>query len=414
MDPSVTERLTQRVLDGMAYESSREGPPADFPRLPRIAGARYNDPAFLESEMRGLWKRSWLYACHADELPRAGDFVLWQRTGSPILILRGRDMKIRAFYNTCRHRGAPLVKQEQGHCDGLVCSYHGWTYALDGQLINLRDKRDFVGLDMSAHSLSAVRCEQFANWVFVSEDPDAPPLLEYLDPFPAQFEQFQPETFRFVEKHGFDLKCNVKVLLDAFLEVYHLKSIHQGTVDRFLDYRGTTIALYRNGHSLMVTPNRRPEWVDPGTRGMKRIETASVISTHNNPSFNFYPNLVAPIDPTGCPFLLFWPSGPDTMRIECHWFAPDWGGGEPHPLWPTRIANFDRILAEDTAVRRADPEIRRVAGLPRHDAQLPGATHLSLARRARSTDQRAGIDIPRGPAGPAAAGTLLRESDAWR
>jgi len=348
MDPSVTERLTRRVLEGMEYATNRSGPPDDFPRLPRIPGGRYNDPSFLESERRGLWKRTWLYACHSDELPRAGDFLLWQRTGAPILILRGRDLKIRAFYNTCRHRGAPLVKQAQGHCDGLVCSYHGWTYALDGQLVNLRDKRDFVGLDVAAHSLTAVRCEQFANWVFVSEDPDAPPLLEYLDPFPAQFGQFQPETFRFVEKHGFDLKCNVKVLLDAFLEVYHLKSIHQGTVDRFLDYRGTTIALYRNGHSLMVTPNRRPDWVDPGTRGMKRVETASVISTHNNPSFNFYPNLVAPIDPSGCPFLLYWPTGPDTMRIECHWFAPDWGGGELHPLWPTRISNFDRILAEDT------------------------------------------------------------------
>ena len=64
-----------------------------------------------------------------------------------------------------------------------MCSYHGWTYALDGRLINLRDKRDFVGLDMEAHALVSVRCEQFANWVFVNEDPDAPPLLDYIAPF---------------------------------------------------------------------------------------------------------------------------------------------------------------------------------------------------------------------------------------
>ena len=349
MDPSVTERLTRRVLEGMEYETNRSGPPDDFPRLPRIPGGRYNDPSFLESERRGLWKRTWLYACHSDELPRAGDFLLWQSTGAPILILRGRDLKIRAFYNTCRHRGAPLVKQAQGHCDGLVCSYHGWTYALDGQLVNLRDKRDFVGLDVAAHSLTAVRCEQFANWVFVSEDPDAPPLLEYLDPFPAQFGQFQPETFRFVEKHGFDLKCNVKVLLDAFLEVYHLKSIHQGTVDRFLDYRGTTIALYRNGHSLMVTPNRRPDWVDPGTRGMKRVETASVISTHNNPSFNFYPNLVAPIDPLGLPVPALLADGTATRCASNATGSRRTGAAESCTRCGRHAsANFDRILAEDT------------------------------------------------------------------
>jgi phenylpropionate dioxygenase-like ring-hydroxylating dioxygenase large terminal subunit len=347
MDAAYTERFVRRFLDGMQYEAERTAPPEGFPRLPQVPGARYNDPAFLQAERRALWQRTWLYACHLDELPGPGSFMLWNKTGSPLLLVHGKDGQVRAFYNTCRHRGAPLVKDQAGRCEGFVCSYHGWTYGLDGALVNLRDKRDFVGLDMPAHGLSQVRCERFANWIFVNEDPQAPPLLEYFDPFPRQFEQFQPQTWRFVEKHGYDLKCNVKVLLDAFLEVYHLKSIHQSTVDRFLDHRGTTIALYRNGHSLMVTPNRRPDWVDPGTRGMRRIETATVISDKNNPSFNFYPNLVVPVDPSGCPFLVFWPTGPDSMRIECHWFAPDWGDGPLHELWPTRIANFDRILDED-------------------------------------------------------------------
>lgn len=347
MDPVASDRFVRRFLDGMQYEAGRTAPPDGFPRFPPIPGGRYTDAGFLDAETRALWKRTWLYACHADELPDPGSFMLWNKTGSPILIVRGKDAKIRAFYNTCRHRGAPLVKTETGRCDGLVCSYHGWTYGLDGRLLNLRDKRDFVDLDMGQHSLIDVRCEQLANWVFINEDPDAPPLLDDLGPIPAQLEQFQPQTFRFVEKHGYDLRCNVKVLLDAFLEVYHLKSIHQNTVDRFLDHRGTTIALYRNGHSLMVTPNRRPDWVDPGTKGMRRVETATVISARNNPSWNIYPNLVTPIDPTGCPFLLFWPTGPDSMRIECHWFAPDWGDGELDPLWATRTKNFDTILDED-------------------------------------------------------------------
>jgi phenylpropionate dioxygenase-like ring-hydroxylating dioxygenase large terminal subunit len=347
MDAAATERFVRRFLDGMEYEASREGPPAGFPAFPPIPGGRYNDPDFYAAEIAGLWKRTWLYACHVDELPEPGSFMLWTKTGSPILIVRGKDGAIRAFYNTCRHRGAPLVKTESGRCDGLVCSYHGWTYALDGKLINLRDKRDFVCLDTGEHSLVSVRCEQFANWIFINEDPHAQPLLENIAPFPQHFEQFQPEQLRFVEKHGYDLQCNVKVLLDAFLEVYHLKSIHQNTVDRFLDHRGMTTALYRNGHSLMVTPNRRPDWVDPGTKGMRRVETATVISSQNNPSWNFYPNLVVPIDPSGCPFLIFWPTGPNSMRIECHWFAPDWGGGPRDPLWDTRIANFDRILDED-------------------------------------------------------------------
>ena len=337
----------QRFLDGMKYESERIGPPAGFPQLPDIPAGRYTDASFLELEAKNLWRRSWLYAAHVDELPEPGSFLLWKKTGTPILIVRGADKVIRAFYNTCRHRGGPLVKTPCGKVDGLVCGYHGWTYTLDGQLVNLRDKRDFPALDLSQRALIGVRCEQFYNWVFINEDPDAEPLLQHLGPFHDYFKQFQPDCWRLVAKESFEVKCNVKVLLDAFLEVYHLKSIHKGTVDRFLDHRGTTIALYKNGHSIMVTPNRRPDWQDPGTQGMRRIETATEISSRNNPSFNFYPNLVAPVDPTGVPFLLFWPISPTTMRIDCEWFAPDWGGGPPGELWKTRIANFDRILDED-------------------------------------------------------------------
>lgn len=337
----------QHFLDGMKYEAERTAPPPGFPQLPDIPAGRYTDPEFLKLEADHLWRRSWLYACHMDDLPSPGSYVLWKKTGTPILIVRGKDDVVRAFYNTCRHRGAPLVKSECGKQDGFVCGYHGWTYALDGRLVNLRDKRDFPGLDLSTRPLLPVRCERFYNWIFINEDPDAEPLVAHFGPFHDYFRQFQPECWRFVAKESFDVRCNVKVLLDAFLEVYHLKSIHQNTVDRFLDHRGTTIALYRNGHSLMITPNRRPEWQDPGTRGMRRIETATVISSHNNPSFNFYPNLVVPVDPTGAPFLLFWPTGNATMRIECHWFAPDWGDGPLPELWKTRIANFDRILDED-------------------------------------------------------------------
>ncbi len=344
MDAATVERLKA----GMRYEAERTAPPEGFPRLPVIPGGRYTDPEFLALEQQHVWRRSWLFACHTDEIPEPGSFYLFTRTGSPILVVRGKDGEIRAFYNTCRHRGAPLVKECRGRVDGLVCGYHGWTYALDGRLVNLRDKRDFVGLDMSEHSLVQARCERLGNWVFVNEDPDAEPLLEHLGLIPDYLEQIQPEQVRFVDRRSYHVKCNVKVLLDAFLEVYHLKSIHQNTVDRFLDHRGTSITLWPNGHSLMLTPNRRPDWQDPGTRGMRRIETATEITLSNNPSFNFYPNLVTPVDATGNPFILFWPTGNREMDIEIVWFAPDWGDGSIDPLWETRIANFERILEEDT------------------------------------------------------------------
>jgi phenylpropionate dioxygenase-like ring-hydroxylating dioxygenase large terminal subunit len=344
MDAATVARLKR----SMRLESERTGPPDGFPKLPVIPAGRYVDPEFLALENEWLWRKAWLYACHADELPEAGCFRLFRRTGSPILVMRGKDQVVRAFYNTCRHRGAPLVTACSGKVEGLVCGFHGFTYSLDGQLVGLRDRRDFVGLDMADFPLAPVRCESFGNWIFINEDPDADPLLEHLGLIPEYLEQIQPSQVRFVNRRSYHVKCNVKVLLEAFLEVYHLKTMHANSADRFLDYRGSTIALWPRGHSLMLTPNRNPEWQDPGTRGMRRIETATEIIVSNNLSLNFYPNLVTPVDATGNPFLLFWPAGPREMDIEVAWFAPDWGGVELDPLWETRLANFERILEEDT------------------------------------------------------------------
>ncbi|MEM7432201.1 MAG: aromatic ring-hydroxylating dioxygenase subunit alpha [Pseudomonadota bacterium] len=385
MDAAFIERVKRNV----EYQRERKGPPEEFPSFPPVSGGRYTDPQFLALEDARMWKRSWLYACHVDEIPNAGNFILWKKTGSPILIVRGKDDQVRAFYNTCRHRGGPLVKDACGKVRGFVCGYHGWTYDLTGKLVNLRDNRDFVDLDKSQHALVDVRCERLGNWVFVNEDPHAEPLLQHLGVIPEQLAQFDLDTTRHVDTRSYDVDCNVKVILDAFLEVYHLKSIHKDTVDRFLDHRGTDITLWPNGHSLMVTPNRRDDWVDPGTVGMAEFPSCTELPAKYNLSYNLYPNLVTPVAPTGMPFLTFWPKTANTMQVDCHWFAPDWGDGEQDPLWQTRIDNFERILYEDTQFA---PQIQE-------SVESPGFQGISLNYQERriyhwheELDRRIGSD----------------------
>ena len=341
------QATTQRIREGMAFESSRKAPPEGFPELPSIAAARYTDPGFLALEDELLWKRSWLYAGHTDQLPAPGDWFLTRSTGSPIIVLRDLGGSVRAFYNTCRHRGAPLVKGDSGNGRGFVCGYHGWSYTLEGKLVAVRDKRDFVGLDFACKSLIPVACEMVGGWIFINEDPEAGELRSSLGPLGRELDQFQPDNLTLVDSRGYDVECNVKVLLDAFLEVYHLKSIHQNTVDRFLDHRGTTITLWPGGHSRMTTPNRRPDWVDPGTLGMPEISTVTEIPRTSNVSYYIFPNIVMPPAATGMPMLIFWPKTDRTMRIECHWFSPPFGPEGRSPLWDKRIVNFERILYED-------------------------------------------------------------------
>ena len=337
----------QEILDQQAYESKRSGPPEGFPTLPDIPGDRYVDPEFNRLEIERMWHRSWVYAIHCDEVPDVGSYVQWTRLGEPLFFIRGEDQTVRCFYNTCRHRGAPVVTEASGKSRGVSCKYHGWTYNTRGELINLRDRRDFVDLDLTCRSLIEVRCENIGNLYFVNLDDDAEPLRDYLGPVAANFDEFRPDTLMLIDKTAIKVDCNVKVLLDAFLEVYHLKSIHQNTVDRFLDHRGSAITLWPDGHSRMVTPYKREGWTDPGVKGLPEVEGMDPWFKDTNYSVLAYPNLVSPVANAGIPVLCFWPDTIDTMTIEVHWFAPSWGDGPRPEVWDTRLENFLAILDED-------------------------------------------------------------------
>lgn len=340
-------QTVERVHETMDYERGRKAPPEGFPKLPDIPGVRYVDPEFLALERERMWKRAWLYAGHTDQLPNPGSWFLTRNTGAPIIIVRDLQGDVRAFYNTCQHRGAPLVTEQSGEARGFVCGYHGWSYTLEGKLTAVRDKRDFVELDFNCRSLVSVRCERLGNLIFINEDPDAQPLLDHIGPMGKELDQYALDALRLVDSRSYEVPCNVKILLDAFLEVYHLKSIHQQTVDRFLDHRGMFVTLWPNGHSRMLTPNRRPDWKDPGTIGMPKIPSVTEVPANNNVSYHIYPNFVMPASDSGIPLLQFWPTSDRSCRVVSSWIAPDYDPNVANPLWDTRIKNWERILYED-------------------------------------------------------------------
>ena len=115
-------------------------------------------------------------------------------SGTPILIVRGRDNQIRAFYNTCTHRGGPLVRQESGQEKVFVCKYHCWAFSLDGALNHIPDEHEFIAVDKSKRGLKSVRCEMFGNWIYINRDADAMPLEEFLGPVIREYEDFKPQS----------------------------------------------------------------------------------------------------------------------------------------------------------------------------------------------------------------------------
>ena len=118
-----------------------------------------------------------------DELAQPGSFMVepQDRLADRHRARQGR-CRPRVLQHLPASRRTAREERDSAAAEGFVCGYHGWTYSLDGKLINLRDKRDFVGLNMAERSLTDVRCERFFNWVFINEDPDAQPLLEHFRP----------------------------------------------------------------------------------------------------------------------------------------------------------------------------------------------------------------------------------------
>jgi len=333
----------------MAYEWQREGPPDAFPALPPIPTGRYVDPAFYALEREHLWKKTWLLVGREEDLEGPGSFRTTDRTGSPLLVVRGRDGVLRGFYNTCQHRGAPVVRERCGNARRLRCQYHSWTYDLDGTLVGVPDRRDFTALDESQRSLKPVRCEVYDGWVFVNEDPAATALRAWLGPIADEWSPLRGATLRATGTRCERVPANWKIVADAFLETYHVKTIHPATVSRLLDHRGAAMGLFPHGHSRMVTPKwdealaRQREVGTP----LPEIPGLDPLFTETNPAYSVFPNLITPLDTIGFPFIGFWPVDAETTDVEWTFYGPPPETAEQEKAWDLYIQLFDGVMGED-------------------------------------------------------------------
>jgi phenylpropionate dioxygenase-like ring-hydroxylating dioxygenase large terminal subunit len=336
----------------MEFEASRSAPPEGFPVLPDIPAGRYTDQRFFHLEIEHVWRKSWLLAAHIDELPEPGSFLLWDNAGQPVLLVHAADGSINAFYNTCSHRGAPVVTERSGHRKRFTCPYHGWSYSDRGELVAVRDPQDFRDLDLSTRGLAPVRCERFGNLVFVNFDLEAPALLDWLGPIAGEWEEFQFDNCRLAARHVFDLDCNWKIAMEANTEVYHVRSIHQQTVAPVLDDRRNVNTLYPNGHGRMVAPTPKGKVtldIMPVSPDIAEIDTVGEVARTCTLSYGLFPNWVSPLSQWLLPPILFWPNGIDKCRMETWTMAPQWKDGLKPDLWTENDgAELCQVLQEDT------------------------------------------------------------------
>jgi phenylpropionate dioxygenase-like ring-hydroxylating dioxygenase large terminal subunit len=158
--------------------------------------------------------------CPSAALAEPGAYLAREAAGTPLVAVRGDDGRVRAFRNACRHRGT-TVAEGQGCERALVCRYHGWTYELDGRLRHVPDAHGFPGLDKAAMGLVPVAATEREGIVFVTQDA---PVAD-LDPLPPLI----GAQYRFVGVNEIDVVANWKIVVESFLEGYHIRSTHPDT-----------------------------------------------------------------------------------------------------------------------------------------------------------------------------------------
>jgi len=154
-----------------------------------LAPTVYPDAAVFDRELRELFGHSWLLVGRADEIAEVGAFFTWQRTRIPFVLIRAVDGQIRAFYNSCRHRGAPVVRTPTGRARAFRCQYHSWTYDTFGRLLAVPDERDFGEVDRCAYFLVPLPVTELGGWLWVNQDRSAATLAQTLGPAAAELER---------------------------------------------------------------------------------------------------------------------------------------------------------------------------------------------------------------------------------
>ena len=204
-----------------------------------LPAAAYTSEAVFALENERIFTESWVFTGLAHELAQPGDVVPVTVAGKPVLLVRDADGEVRAFHNVCRHRCLKLVEEPGNVGPTIQCPYHSWTYKLDGALhvapyFGGHDPRAVpAGFDRAQHGLVPVRVATWHDWIFVNLNGAAPPLDDVVAPLQSQFDGFDLSRMQHVVTVDLgEIAANWKLLMENFIEPYHVPFVHATTTEQ--------------------------------------------------------------------------------------------------------------------------------------------------------------------------------------
>lgn len=210
-----------------------------------LPAAAYTSEEFFRLERERLFPRHWMGIGFASDVPNPGDAWPVTAAGWPLVMVRGRDGRLRVFHNICPHRGMSPIGEPCKNLTTIRCPWHSWTYDLDGSLIAQPNiggvgVNQVEGFDRAALGLREVRSDVFLDTVFVNLDGKAPPLSGYVAPFTRYFRDFDFSLIRRDRSRGYEgsREVNWKIGIEGGIEDYHLPWVHPELFERSVPWKG--------------------------------------------------------------------------------------------------------------------------------------------------------------------------------
>lgn len=178
----------------------------------------------FDFDTRVMLPSVWLYACTVAHVKKPGDWFLFELAHNSVIIVRGRDGDVRAFHNSCRHRGARVCNDQRGNAPRLMCPYHMWTYGLDGRLLAARAMAE--GFDKAAHGLIPVALENVGGLLFVCLSDTPPPIDRVKADISAQVAMYDLDHCKVAVQDDLIEDANWKLVMENNRECYHCDNNH--------------------------------------------------------------------------------------------------------------------------------------------------------------------------------------------
>jgi len=196
-------------------------------RATTLDGRYYTSPDVFAREAERIFSGAWIAAGRADALPRPGDYALREVAGESLILVRGRDERLRAFFNVCRHRETRLCEAAGGRfASGIQCPYHAWTYGLDGALLAAPHMADVAWFDKSQHPLREASIGEWEGFVFVDLGQRPEPLDDALRPLLGRLAPWRLSELSTIRSIEYDVRANWKLIFQNFSECYHCPPVH--------------------------------------------------------------------------------------------------------------------------------------------------------------------------------------------